>query len=140
MLCADLGVAFETSPEADLFLAFTKNPDESLFHDRDNDAVRVSLALRNVIHSTNIRTGIVDSPEEVGWRSAFMEAVSEVLVGFREERPLLVGKTIAMLEWMRLRAITIAGSPFLFFSFFFFSFLFFPFFRLSLWSVLTWPP
>ena len=128
MLCADLGGAFETSPEADLFLAFTKNPDESLFHDRDNDAVRVSLALRNVIHSTNIRTGIVDSPEEVGWRTAFMETILELLVGFRGERPLLAGQTVGMLEWMRLRAITIGGSPFLFFSFLFFSSFFFPFF------------
>jgi hypothetical protein len=96
-------------PEADLFLAFSKNTDESLFNNKDNDAIRVSIALRNVIHSTNICTGIVDSSKEAPWRIAFMEAVSEILVGFREERPLLDGKKIAMFDWMRLRAITISG-------------------------------
>jgi hypothetical protein len=99
-------------PEADLFLAFSKNTDESLFNNKDNDAVRVSVALRNVIHSTNICTGIVDSSKESPWRMAFMEAVSEILVGFREERPLLArdGKGIAIFDWMRLRTITISGK------------------------------
>jgi len=92
-----------------LFLAFSKNVDESLFHDKDNQAVRVSLALRNVIHSTNICTGVVDSFKEAPWRQSFMEAVCEVLMGFKEERPCLEAKKIAMYDWMRVRAITISG-------------------------------
>ncbi|KAI5853773.1 hypothetical protein BZA05DRAFT_335943 [Tricharina praecox] len=99
--------------EADLFLAFSKDVDESLFNDKDNQAVRVSLALRNVIHSTSICTGVVDSVKEAPWRQAFMDAVCEVLTGFREERPLLETNRIAMYEWMRVRAITISVRPFL---------------------------
>lgn len=39
-----------------------------------------------------------------------MDAVCEVLVAFREERPLLSSDTISMADWMRLRAITISGE------------------------------
>jgi hypothetical protein len=96
--------------EADLFLAFAKDVDETRFNNKDADAVRVSLALRNVIHSTTIITGLVDSPKEAPWRESFLEAVCEVLTGFREERPLLEAKKIAMYDWMRLRAITISST------------------------------
>ncbi|KAI5820136.1 hypothetical protein BZA77DRAFT_240289 [Pyronema omphalodes] len=99
--------------ERDLFLAFARDVDESLFHDKEHDAVRVSLALRNVIHSTNICGAIVDSRKEIEWRQSFMDAVCEVLVAFREERPLLSSDTISMADWMRLRAITISVRPFL---------------------------
>lgn len=111
--------------EADLFMAFSKNTDESMFNNKDDDAVRVSVALRNVIHSTNICTGLVDSSKESAWREAFMQAVCEVLVGFREERPLLDGNRISMFSWMRLRAITISGMHPGFLVYLYFVFLIF---------------
>jgi hypothetical protein len=98
--------------EADLFLAFSKNPEGGKFNNKNDEAVKVSLALRNVIHSTNICSGIVDSTLEAPWRLAFMDAVCEVLTGFREERPLLSDRKIPMYEWMKLRAITISGKSF----------------------------
>ncbi|KAA8912002.1 hypothetical protein FN846DRAFT_773590 [Sphaerosporella brunnea] len=106
-----LGKEWEDT-EADLFLAFSKNPDASCFRNQKSDAIRVSLALRNVIHSTPICSGIVDSAKETRWRESFMEAICEVLQGFREERPLLEAGRIKMYEWMRLRAITISTRPF----------------------------
>jgi hypothetical protein len=95
--------------EADLFMAFAKDVDDTRFNNKDADAVRVSLALRNVIHSTSIITGLVDSPKEAPWRESFLQAVCEVLTGFKEERPLLEAEKISMYDWMRLRAITISS-------------------------------
>jgi hypothetical protein len=45
-------------------MAFAMDVDDTRFNNKDADAVRVSLALRNVIHSTSIITGLVDSPKE----------------------------------------------------------------------------
>lgn len=92
--------------EADLFRVFSDNyKDESQYHDYNSSAVKVSMALRAVVETT-----VVGVQDQALWRRSFNQAVSEVLVGFREERPLLESESISMKQWMRLRVITISGE------------------------------
>ena len=89
--------------------AFSEHINESAFMDNDSDALKVSLALRNVIFSTAICSNIIDGESEVEWRAQLLKAIQEVVIGFRKERPLLDGKKIDMQQWMELRTVTISG-------------------------------
>jgi hypothetical protein len=93
--------------------AFSEHINESAFMDSDSDALKVSLALRNVIFSTAICSNIIDGESEVEWRVQLLKAIQEVVIGFRKERPLLDGKKIDMRQWMELRTVTISGWLFL---------------------------
>lgn len=92
--------------EADLFRVFSDNyRDEARYHDFNSDPVKVSFALRTVIETT-----VIGTQNQNLWRRSFNQAVCEVLVGFREERPLLKSDSISMKQWMRLRVVTISGK------------------------------
>ncbi|CAZ85945.1 unnamed protein product [Tuber melanosporum] len=94
-----------------------------------SDIVKVSTALRTVIDETSLHefptiiNGSSSSSSASNhmnddhlWRPIFREAVREVIMGFRAERPLL-GKNSAskidLTEWMRVRIITISVRPFM---------------------------
>lgn len=87
---------------------FAEGENGSHYNNEDGDVVKVSLALRTVIDTTEIHAN--DShAAEVAWRENFKSAIREVLNGFRAERPLLESKKIALSDWMRVRMVTIAG-------------------------------
>lgn len=84
----------------------------------DGDAVKVSLALRTVIDTTELN--INDShAAETEWRENFKTAIREVLTGFQSERSLLESKKIVLSDWMRVRMVTISGKEKLNFASFF---------------------
>lgn len=75
----------------------------------DGDAVKVSLALRTVIDTTELN--INDShAAETAWRENFKTAIREVLTGFQSERSLLESKRVVLSDWMRVRMVTISGE------------------------------
>lgn len=104
-----------TSAECDLYRVFSTNP-HSKYNNIDNDVVRVSLALRQVIDFTTIVSTNNDPVKENHWRRTFMKAVCEIITGFRQERPLLETPSIPMAAWMHLRIVTISIRPFLILS------------------------
>lgn len=92
--------------ETDLLRAF--GPDynnNAAYHNFDSDSVKVSLALRKVIETT-----CIGSKSQKLWRNSFNNAICEILIGFREERPLIESECISMRQWMRLRVITISSE------------------------------
>ncbi|TGZ81634.1 hypothetical protein EX30DRAFT_251685 [Ascodesmis nigricans] len=97
-----------TWTEEDLLRVFDDNyEDESVYNAYNSDCVKVSLALRGVIENT-----VVGSKDQRVWRDSFNAAIREVMIGFREERPLIDSDNITMQQWMRLRVITISTRPF----------------------------
>ncbi|KAG0643342.1 hypothetical protein HOY80DRAFT_463053 [Tuber brumale] len=95
-----------------------------------SDIVKVSTALRTVIDETTLyeppttTDGSSSSSSSASnhvnedhlWRPMFREAVREVIMGFRAERPLLRKNSVSKIdlaEWMRVRIITISVRPFM---------------------------
>ncbi|CUS14158.1 unnamed protein product [Tuber aestivum] len=92
-----------------------------------SDIVQVSTALRTVIDETALQESPTNSSSSSSsshhtkddhfWRPMFLEAVREVIMGFRAERPLLANNgassKIDLAEWMRVRIITISVRPFM---------------------------
>ncbi|PUU74539.1 hypothetical protein B9Z19DRAFT_1068132 [Tuber borchii] len=123
------GEAWEKA-ESDLLRAFSEDPQETTppspssttTTTTSSDIVKVSIALRTVIDETALNKIPPSNGSSNGsdhhtsadklWRPIFREAVREVIMGFRAERPLLghnSASKIDLAEWMRVRIITISG-------------------------------
>lgn len=84
----------------------------------DGDAIKISLALRTVIDTTELNVN--DShAAETAWRENFKTAIREVIAGFQSERSLLENRKIVLSDWMRVRMVTISGEEKLNFASFF---------------------
>lgn len=126
------GEAWEKA-ESDLLRVFSEDPQETTPPSPSSttttttastgDIVKVSIALRTVIDETALNKIPPSNGSSNGsehhtsadklWRPIFREAVREVIMGFRAERPLLghnSASKIDLAEWMRVRIITISGN------------------------------
>ncbi|PWW78231.1 hypothetical protein C7212DRAFT_352543 [Tuber magnatum] len=117
--------------ESDLLRIFSEHPQENppspcsttTITPPPSDLVQVSMALRTVIDETALHEFPTNSSstsnhinDDQLWRPMFLEAVREVILGFRAERPLLGNNStskIDLAEWMRVRIITISVRPFM---------------------------
>ncbi|EPS45161.1 hypothetical protein H072_820 [Dactylellina haptotyla CBS 200.50] len=84
----------------------------------DSRVAQTSLALRDLVDQTELKTASTIDFDEHTWRRSFLDAIMEILYAFEGERPLLAqfkegNEFVQLSDWMVLRVVTISARPFM---------------------------